>query len=95
MVPDYMAATDLAKVRVRSQSKLPHQRLTTPERDSVVVRKQLSFSVPTLKPCYREYSLISPSFKKSNVLSLHMDSIEGEITLCSMTNIRQLLWSNP
>lgn len=45
-LPNYMAATESAKARVRSQSA-PRQRAATPERERVgTARKRLSFPVP-------------------------------------------------
>lgn len=99
-VPNYMAATESAKARVRSQSA-PRQRPATPERDRAAARKRLSFPVPAPEPCYGGYSLRSPSFKsaagrmvgeqRSNVSSSYADSIGGEISPCSTTDLRRWL----
>ncbi|KAM0934737.1 putative IQ motif, EF-hand binding protein [Dioscorea sansibarensis] len=99
-VPNYMAATESAKARVRSQSA-PRQRPATPERDRTAAKKRLSFPVPAPEPCYGGYSLRSPSFKsaagrllgeqRSNVSSSYADSIGGEISPCSTTDLRRWL----
>ncbi|KAH7668300.1 P-loop containing nucleoside triphosphate hydrolase protein [Dioscorea alata] len=99
-VPNYMAATESAKARLRSQSA-PRQRPATPEKDRAAARKRLSFPVPAPEPCYGGYSLRSPSFKsaagrlvgeqRSNVSSSYADSIGGEISPCSTTDLRRWL----
>ncbi|XP_043718416.1 protein IQ-DOMAIN 17-like [Telopea speciosissima] len=72
-MPNYMAATESAKARVRSQSA-PRQRPSTPERERVgSAKKRLSFPVPDtystggVGGCGRVYNyshnLKSPSFK--------------------------------
>ncbi|KAG6486877.1 hypothetical protein ZIOFF_055458 [Zingiber officinale] len=85
-VPNYMAATESAKARVRSQSA-PRQRHATPERDrgsaGSAAKKRLSFPAPAP---YSQ-SLRSPSFKSaagqfagdyhSNVSSSCNDSVFG------------------
>ncbi|XP_074569801.1 protein IQ-DOMAIN 17-like [Curcuma longa] len=100
-VPNYMAATESAKARVRSQSA-PRQRHATPERDrggsGSAAKKRLSFPAPDP---YSQ-SLRSPSFKsaagrfagdyRSNVSSSCNDSIVGgEVSPSSTTDLRRWL----
>lgn len=95
-LPNYMAATESAKARARSQSA-PRQRPSTPERDRVgSAKKRLSYPVP--EPLgvgmgygvYRQ-NLRSPSFKsvsgsqfgleqQSNYSSCYTESLGGEIS---------------
>lgn len=91
-VPNYMAATESAKARVRSQSA-PRQRAVTPERERAVaaVKKRLSYPTP-------EESSKSPSFKSamgrigaeqmSIVSSLYADS---DVSPSSTTDLRRWL----
>ncbi|KAL0913860.1 hypothetical protein M5K25_017352 [Dendrobium thyrsiflorum] len=92
-VPNYMAATESAKARLRSQSA-PRQRPATPERERMgSVKKRLSYQVPE---AYCGNSLKSPSFKSamgrigseqsSNVLSTYTDS---EVSPSSTTDLRR------
>lgn len=92
-MPNYMAATESAKARVRSQSA-PRQRPSTPERDrSGSAKKRLSFPVPDPHSgnLYNGQNLRSPSFtsvnegsyaymgveQQSNYSSYYTESIAG------------------
>ncbi|KAL7591539.1 hypothetical protein Lser_V15G31451 [Lactuca serriola] len=68
-MPNYMAATESAKARVRSQSA-PRQRPSTPERDrSGSAKKRLSFPVPDPYGGGNGQDLRSPSFTSVNQAS--------------------------
>ncbi|KAL4562591.1 hypothetical protein LXL04_026617 [Taraxacum kok-saghyz] len=106
-MPNYMAATESAKARVRSQSA-PRQRPSTPERErerererdrSGSAKKRLSFPVPDPNG----QDLRSPSFTsvneayaymahQSNYSSYYTESIAGgEVSPCSTTDLRRWL----
>ncbi|XP_047313156.1 protein IQ-DOMAIN 17-like isoform X2 [Impatiens glandulifera] len=98
-IPNYMTATESAKARLRSQSA-PRQRPATPERErSTSAKKRLSYPVP--EPYYNSAgrNLRSPSFKSvqagyvgmelgSNT-SCYTESIGGELSPCSTTELRR------
>ncbi|XP_008776838.1 protein IQ-DOMAIN 1-like [Phoenix dactylifera] len=101
-VPNYMAATESAKARSRSQSA-PRQRPSTPEREqrSGSAKKRLSFPVPETYiggggGGYSQ-SLRSPSFKSANgqfgveQSSSCTESIAGEVSPSSTTDLRRWL----
>ncbi|KAL5572198.1 hypothetical protein UlMin_021795 [Ulmus minor] len=109
-LPNYMAATESAKARIRSQSA-PRQRPSTPERErgggSASAKKRLSFPAPDpygIATGYGGYghSLRSPSFKsvaasqfgveqQSNYSSCYTESLGGEISPSSTTDLRRFL----
>lgn len=106
-VPNYMAATESAKARIRSQSA-PRQRPSTPERERVgSVKKRLSFPVPDPYNAgngYENYAtnMRSPSFKsasgvhlgleqQSNYSSCYSESFAGEISPSSTGDLRRWL----
>ncbi|KAL0457569.1 UNVERIFIED_CONTAM: protein IQ-DOMAIN 14 [Sesamum latifolium] len=66
-VPNYMAATESAKARIRSQSA-PRQRPSTPQREKVGARKRLSYPAgPDPQNSVNGYqSMKSPSLKSVN-----------------------------
>ncbi|XP_027115546.1 protein IQ-DOMAIN 1 [Coffea eugenioides] len=104
-VPNYMAATESAKARIRSQSA-PRQRPATPERERAgSVKKRLSFPVPDPYGAgtgYGDY-MRSPSFKsacgvhlgfeqQSNYSSCYTESLTaGEISPSSTGDLRRWL----
>lgn len=102
--PNYMAATESAKARVRSQST-PRQRPSTPERERVTgsAKKRLAYPVPescsggpNIESGGLSQEFRSPSFKsvleqRSNFSSCYTDSLGGEISPCSTTDLRRRL----
>ncbi|KAK1420256.1 hypothetical protein QVD17_21700 [Tagetes erecta] len=96
-MPNYMAATESAKARVRSQST-PRQRPSTPERDGRfgLAKKRVFF--PVLDPHHRgnvyiQQNVRSPSFSSVNEQqSSYTESIAvGEVSPCSTTYLRRWL----
>lgn len=104
-MPNYMAATESAKARIRSQSA-PRQRPSTPERDRPgSAKKRLSFPIPD-PYAGNGQNLRSPSFtsvnessyaymgveQQSNYSSYYTESIAGgEVSPCSTTDLRRWL----
>ncbi|KAK3038771.1 hypothetical protein RJ639_027358 [Escallonia herrerae] len=101
-MPNYMAATESAKARVRSQSA-PRQRLSTPDRERAgSAKKRLSFPVPDPYNAGYGHNMKSPSFKsisrvhlgieqQSNYSSYCTDSLGGEISPSSTSDLRRWL----
>ncbi|CAH9089562.1 unnamed protein product [Cuscuta epithymum] len=104
-VPNYMAATESAKARIRSQSA-PRQRPSTPEMErGGSVKKRLSYLIPESSPLINGETtygrnLRSPSFKSvqagyvgmenySSTYSCQTDSIGGEISPSSTTDLKK------
>ena len=101
--PNYMAATESAKARIRSESA-PRQRPSTPERErgGGSARKRLAYPVPeaplssagTTCSSMLSKSLKSPSFKsvQANLSSCYTDSPGGEISPSTTSNDQQRRW---
>ncbi|XP_022754262.1 protein IQ-DOMAIN 1-like [Durio zibethinus] len=98
-VPNYMAATESAKAKARSQST-PRQRPSTPERErgGSLAKKRLSYPAPESS---FSQNLRSPSFKsafeghydmekESFYSSYYTERFGGEISPCSTTDLRWL-----
>ncbi|KAI4328974.1 hypothetical protein L6164_021284 [Bauhinia variegata] len=87
-LPNYMAATESAKARIRSQSA-PRQRPSTPERDRVgSAKKRLSFPVPDPYGAgmgYSSYShnLRSPSFKSVSASHFGLEQQSNYSSCCT------------
>ncbi|GMJ06303.1 IQ-domain 18 [Hibiscus trionum] len=105
-VPNYMAATESAKAKARSQST-PRQRPSTPERErgGSLAKKRLSYPAPEnhvgIGRSSFSQNLRSPSFKsafeghygmekESYYSSYCTESLGGEISPCSTTDLRWL-----
>ncbi|XP_068651291.1 protein IQ-DOMAIN 17-like [Aristolochia californica] len=97
-LPNYMAATESAKARIRPQSA-PRQRPLTPDRErGSSARKRLSFPAPETSLSGYSQSLKSPSFKSAHAglyggeqLSCCTDSLVGEVSPSSTSDLRRWL----
>ncbi|KAE8657756.1 hypothetical protein F3Y22_tig00116983pilonHSYRG00126 [Hibiscus syriacus] len=80
-MPNYMAATESAKARIRSQSA-PRQRPSTPERDRTgSVKKRLSFPVPEPYGNGMGYGMLRSQFEESEFQKREWITIRNRATI--------------
>ncbi|KAK4415849.1 protein IQ-DOMAIN 14 [Sesamum alatum] len=87
-VPNYMAATESAKARIRSQSapRQRHSSTPSPQREKVGARKRLSYPVPdpqnSASPSLKSVSGVYMLYEqKSNYSSCCTESLGGEVSV--------------